>query len=991
MTPPLNILFVEDNPADFMLLERFLHQQGMVATCHRVASHNELDAALQQEWDVVITDYNLPGMDFVSVVRRVKARLPDVPIILVSGSLEEGAAAEMLRVGLTDFILKAHLVRLPAAIRHAIQEATDHHARLAAEIRLKETQTAALEAQRQARIAALNLMEDAVAARERAEAARRALQSSEEKYRLLSENSADCIFWKNADGRFKYISPSCERMTGYAVADFLADAQLMERIIHPDDQAAYQQHLLEHSIHAEGELEYRLYDKAGELHWISHRCQSLFDTNGAYLGRHGTNRDITVRKAAEAQRHLLSEALRQSAQPLLLVDMATCITYLNPAFSRLFGYELSDLFGKNVDCLTHRVEENLRERTALIEGVLAKGTWSGEVERIAKDGTVIPTVVSIGTILDEQGKQVGYVGSYLDLRPLREKEMLLRKLSMAVEQSPGSIAITDLDANIEYVNDSFVRNTGYTREEMIGTNQNILHSGKTPPQVYESLWKSLKAGEIWQGEMHNQRKDGSSLIEHVIISPIRQTDGSITHYVAVKEDITEKKRAEAEIHRLAFYDTLTGLPNRALLLELLAQTLAAMRHLQQFSALISFNIDRFKTINDAAGQALGDKLLQAVGERLTRLLDRGDVVARVSGDEFCILLTLPVSQQHTAAHDALRVAEKLHSSLRQPFGFGDERFTLTACLGIALLPEGLTDTPFDVIRRANTALHHAKHKGSAQTAFFDGSLDEVAKQRFNVERELRLGIAAGELRMFLQSQVDANGKAVGAETLVRWQHPQRGLVPPGAFIPIAEESNLIVEIGGWIFNQVCDLLVREEMLDETIRISVNISPRHFRQVDFVEQIKLGLARTGAAPTRLTLEVTEGMVIDNINDVIAKMNELNAMGIHFSMDDFGTGYSSLSYLKRLPFNELKIDKSFVQDMTTDANDAALVETILSVAHHMHLKVVAEGVETQEQADFLNQRAQVIHQGYLFCKPEPMDVWLTKFKSSCASKSSRDFVQ
>jgi diguanylate cyclase (GGDEF)-like protein len=413
-------------------------------------------------------------------------------------------------------------------------------------------------------------------------------------------------------------------------------------------------------------------------------------------------------------------------------------------------------------------------------------------------------------------------------------------------------------------------------------------------------------------------------------------------------------------------------------LERTAQTLATTRRVGHHSALISFNIDRFKTVNDAGGQTLGDALLKALGDRLGQILREGDVVARIAGDEFGILLTDLAPQQQAAAHLALRVSEKIHTSLHEPFLLGDESITLTTCLGIALFPGSDEDSPLDILRRANTALHHSKTRGSGQTVLSDGNLDEIAKQRFNIERELHQAIASGELRVFLQPQVDAAGKTVGAEALVRWQHPQRGLVPPGAFIPIAEESNLIIEIGNWVFTEVCRLLASEDMAACPIRIAVNVSPRHFRQSDFVDQIKHGLANTGADPTHLTLEVTEGVVIDNINDVIDKMSELSSMGIHFSMDDFGTGYSSLSYLKRLPIHELKIDKSFIQDMTTDANDAALVETILSVAQHMRLKVVAEGVETAEQAAFLNQRGQVIHQGYLFGKPEPVETWIERVK-------------
>jgi diguanylate cyclase (GGDEF)-like protein len=438
---------------------------------------------------------------------------------------------------------------------------------------------------------------------------------------------------------------------------------------------------------------------------------------------------------------------------------------------------------------------------------------------------------------------------------------------------------------------------------------------------------------------------------------------------------------EAELNRLAFYDTLTGLPNRSLLLERMDQMIALTRRSHHYSALISFNIDNFKTINDAGGQALGDALLQAVGRRLSGIMREGDVVARVAGDEFGILLTDLSANRDEAAHFTQHIAEKIHASLHESFEVGQEPASITACLGIALFPDSEDDAPLDVLRRVNTALHHAKSRGKDQTAFYEGALDEAAHYRFEIERDLRHALNTGELRVFLQRQVDSTGKTVGAEALIRWQHPQRGLIAPNAFIPIAEESNLIIDIGNWMLRQVCGLLAREDMIGCSGRIAVNISPRHFRQPDFVGQIKQALTGSGADPTHLTLEVTEGMLIDNLQDVVAKMVELSALGIHFSMDDFGTGYSSLSYLKQLPIHEIKIDKTFVQDMTTDTNDAALVEIVLSVAKHLHLKVVAEGVETQEQADFLNQRGKVIHQGYLYSKPKPAESVLLAMRRDC----------
>ena len=434
-----------------------------------------------------------------------------------------------------------------------------------------------------------------------------------------------------------------------------------------------------------------------------------------------------------------------------------------------------------------------------------------------------------------------------------------------------------------------------------------------------------------------------------------------------------------EIVRLAYHDPLTGMPNRALLMDRLGLALSVAHRRQHFDALIMLNLDRFKNLNDAHGHSMGNMLLVDLGERLAGLLREGDTLAHLTGDEFAVLLQDLGGHRESASRHALTVAEKIHNGLRKPFHLANrEEVVLTASIGITLSPEGGGDSPEEVLRRADTALHRAKDAGGNQAAFFESDMGVAARQRYTIERELRRGIAAGELRMFLQPQVDADGRLAGAEALVRWQHPERGLLPPGAFIGIAEESDLIIDLGTWMLSEACHLMARETMAGNPLRLSVNISPRQFRQRGFVPWIRDLLAATGADPIHLTLEVTEGLVIDDIDAVVAKMNELAALGIHFSIDDFGTGYSSLAYLKRMPIHELKIDKSFVQDAPIDPNDAALVETILSVARHLHLQVVAEGVETRAQADFLNALAKVIHQGYLYGKPELAETWVERWR-------------
>lgn len=442
------------------------------------------------------------------------------------------------------------------------------------------------------------------------------------------------------------------------------------------------------------------------------------------------------------------------------------------------------------------------------------------------------------------------------------------------------------------------------------------------------------------------------------------------------QDYEEKEVSRGELHRLAYYDSLTGLPNRSLQIERLNQALLLSKSTGCKGALILLNLDRFKTLNDARGHAVGDMLLCLVANRLKPLIETEGFLARMSADEFAVLIKSNAGDTVEIDFAAHQLADKIQIALKFPMQLDEDEISASSSIGITTFPINAEDNAGDVFRRADTAMHRAKHNGGNQSILFEQSMASVAEQRFKIERELRLAIPAGELMLYLQSQVNAAGSVVGAEALVRWQHPERGLVPPSLFIPVAEETDLIVDVDVWVLTQTCHILAAQEIYSLPLRISVNISPRHFRQRGFVASIKKILADTGADPTHLTFEVTEGLVIDNVSEVITKMTELTLLGIHFSLDDFGTGYSSLSHLKQLPIHELKIDKTFVQDAPNDVDDAALVESVLAIAKHMKLNVVAEGVETQAQAEFLNARADVIHQGYLYSKPEISTSWVKR---------------
>jgi diguanylate cyclase (GGDEF)-like protein len=436
------------------------------------------------------------------------------------------------------------------------------------------------------------------------------------------------------------------------------------------------------------------------------------------------------------------------------------------------------------------------------------------------------------------------------------------------------------------------------------------------------------------------------------------------------QDYEEQERVKQRQNYLAYHDPVSGLPNRSALFEQLGLTLKRHKEVNGKGALILLNIDRFKRLNDARGHTIGDALLNAVGKRLGPLLGRDSLLARLSADEFACMLRSGANRKRVE-----ELAGAIHHAFRQPLAVGADEFSLTVSLGITTLPLGEHDTTGDIMRRADTALHHAKRNGGNQSAHFATEMARHAQQQLQMERDLRNAIIQGHLRLFLQSQVDADSRVIGAEALVRWQDPQHGLIPPDAFIPLAEESDLIIEIDTWVFDQACRILSRPEIIEQGIRLSVNISPRHFHQPGFSPWLRDTLAAYNIDPGQLTLEITESLLIENLTETAAKMQELADLGLHFSIDDFGTGYSSLAYLKRLPIHELKIDKGFVQDAT---NDPTLVDAILAVAERMQLKVVAEGVETTEQAAIVRAYSGIYLQGYLYGKPEPSEAWLQRLK-------------
>ncbi|MDN2710884.1 EAL domain-containing protein [Janthinobacterium sp. SUN118] len=530
---------------------------------------------------------------------------------------------------------------------------------------------------------------------------------------------------------------------------------------------------------------------------------------------------------------------------------------------------------------------------------------------------------------------------------------------------------------IIFVNDAFERSSGYARAEALGRSLLFQQGPATDADELARIAAAMAGAQPARAELLNYDKSGKAYWVEVELVPFTDADGRQTHWVAVEREIDERKKSEADIHRLAFYDVLTGLPNRRLLMDRIGHLLAAAPRDHTISALMFIDLDHFKHINDARGHATGDALLRMAGERLAQLMRKADTVARLGGDEFVVLLAHLAADVDSAARAAAQVAEKIRAAIARDFDIGGQSYHCSASIGVTLLPKA-GQQAHDLLREADIAMYRAKAEGRNGIAFFEAAMQAGLERRLTLERALARALDAGQLRMHVQPQVDRHGRVTGAELLMRWPQPDGSQIAPGVFIPIAEESGLIVRLGHWALREACRAATLLAQAGSLIAVSVNVSPAQFRQPDFAARVQATLAEHGTPATALILELTEGLLIDQRDASLARMRELAALGIRFSIDDFGTGYSSLAYLTSMPLYELKIDKRFIRD----ARDTAIVQAILAMARHLGLRVVAEGVETQEQADFLTAHACDGLQGYLIARPMPLDdfvTWLARPRS------------
>ena len=668
-----------------------------------------------------------------------------------------------------------------------------------------------------------------------------------------------------------------------------------------------------------------------------------------------------LRESETRYRNLFEKMLDGFAYCKMLFDdqgRPTDFVYLevNSAFRSLTGLE--NVTGKKVTEVIPGIKESNQELFEIYGRVALTG-------RPEKFETRIENLEEWFTVSVYSLEKDYFVAVFESITVQKEAEDKLRLMAHVFEHIGEAIVITGPDNTILATNRSFTRLTGYSQDDALGQNPSILKSGNEPKEFYESMWETLLSENYWQGEIWDKRKDGSLYPKWLTITVVRNDQGEITHYIGSFSDISERKQAAQKIEYLTHQDHLTNLPNRFSLIDTLSQALVLAKQSSSHLAVIFINIDHFKNINDSLGHHIGDSLLFLVAGRLLESVRYADIVARIGGDEFVVVL--PLIKSGVAV---VHIVSKIQQALSQVFQLDGHNLHITSSSGISIFPHD-GNTTEELIKNANLAMSYAKSNGRNSYQFFKQEMNTTAQKRLLVESGLRAAIEREEFLLHYQPQIDlASGRMIGVEALVRWQHPQRGLVPPDMFIPIAEETGLILPINDFVLKTACRQL--NAWLSEgfpPIRMAVNLSARQFKQGNLPCLVAEIIEETGINPHLLELEITESTAMDNPEAAILHLRRLREMGVELAIDDFGTGYSSLSYLKLFPVNRLKIDRSFVKDLETDSDDAAIAAATIALAHKLGKEVVAEGVETEGQLRFLKDQQCDIIQGYFFSRPLP----------------------
>ena len=796
--------------------------------------------------------------------------------------------------------------------------------------------------------------------------AEQALKNSESRYRNIVELAQEGIWQIDAEDRTVFVNRKMAEILGFKPEEMLG--KTLFDFMDEEDKAITKRNLERRRQGVGEEHEFRFVRKDGSELMVLVSAMPLFDDHGNYTGSFAMVSDITERKRWETaliQSEKNFRTLVEDANVGILLHHQGKHEFANARLLQMLGYTLEEFRNTTMKDIVHPDEYDrvLSRFRARMEGKAAPTTYETILQ--ARDGRAVAVELT-STKTAWEGKPAGLV-LLRDITDQKQAIEQMHKLSSAVEQTADAVIITDPQGVIEYVNAAFERITGYSRDEAVGQTPALIKSDRQEPEFYKNLWRTILSGEIYNDIFVNRRKDGKLYYEEKTITPLKDASGRITHFVSTGKDVTERTRILERLQYMAQHDALTDLPNRTLLLDRLKRALVRARRHKRILAVMFIDLDRFKNVNDSLGHEAGDQMLQQLSERLQQCVREDDTVARFGGDEFVILL-----DDMDRESDIREMAQKILGGLASPFQVGSQQLYISASIGISLYPYDGDDYSA-LLKNADVAMYRAKELGKNTYQFYSADMSARAFERLTMESSLRHALERGEFRLYYQPQIDVrSGLPIGVEALLRWEHPDLGLVMPANFMPLLEETGLIVPAGEWVLNTACAQL--RAWHDEgwpSLRMAVNLSARQFNSESLVASVEKALALLGDDLSCLEFEITESILMQNAQSTIEILSHLSATGCRFAIDDFGTGYSSLSYLKRFPINVLKIDRSFVRDIPEDKDDAAIVNTIIAMAHSLKLEVIAEGVETEEQLGFIRACGCDGMQGYLFSRALPAE--------------------
>lgn len=795
-------------------------------------------------------------------------------------------------------------------------------------------------------------------------------QSAAQYARSLIEASLDPLITISAEGKITDVNTATEAVTGVGREDLIG-SDFADYFTAPDQAQAGYQLVFSQGFVTDYPLAIR--HKSGKITEVLYNASLYRDVDGKVLGVFAAARDVTEIKRIAAKLKQSESRLRSiienEPECIKIVDATGHLLQMNAAgLAMIEADNLEQVAGQRViDLIAPEFRDAYID---LHRRVLAGESVQMEYEVIGLKGGrrwlethAVPMTEADGSIVQ--------LAVTRDINARKQAEQDMRIAAIVFESQEGMM-VTDVRNNILRVNQAFTEITGYTADEVIGHNPRLLRSNRHEKSFYAAMWGSVNANARWEGEIWNRRKNGEIYPQYLTITAVKDQADKVTHYVGTLTDITHRKAAAEEIEHLAFFDPLTNLPNRRLLQDRLKPALAASQRSGRKGALLFIDLDNFKSLNDTLGHDMGDLLLQQVAERLSRCVREDDTVARLGGDEFVVMLEYLSERSAEAATQTENIGNKILAAINQPFQLINHEYICTPSIGATLF-SGHEQTVEELLKHADIAMYDAKTSGRNALRFFDPKMQEIVAARVALEEELRRALRDRQFVLYYQVQVKSSGFPFGAEALIRWSHPELGPIPPSDFIPVAEETGLILIIGHWVLETACRQLKTWQQSPSTrnLVLSVNVSGKQFFQTDFVDQVVACIQRHDVDPKLLKLELTESILLEDIEETIAIMEALVKFGVQFSLDDFGTGYSSLQYLKKLPLSQLKIDQSFVRDIANDNSDRTIVRTIIAMANTLNLSVIAEGVETEEQQQILQANGCETCQGYLFSKPLPIE--------------------